>query len=97
MGIAFANAGVSRKNLTIFISIYTTASAIARVNDTDDDYVFSDSFDVGRGVIQGDIISSVLFILTLDVLIQQHDSMKGKGFKCGCILRLDVLGYALCG
>ena len=27
-------------------------------------------------------------------LIHQYDSVKGKGFKCGRILRLDVLGYA---
>ena len=36
----------------------------------------------------------MLFILALDALIQQYDSVKGEGFKCGRILRLDVLGYA---
>ena len=51
---------------------------------------------MGRGVIQGDIISPVLFILALGALVQQFDSVRGmhKGFKCGRILRLDVLGYA---
>ena len=48
---------------------------------------------MGRGVIQGDIISPVLFILTLDALVQQYDTVRGKGFKCGHILLLDVLSY----
>ena len=56
--------------------------------------MYSSSFNVGRGVIQGDIISPVLFILALDALVQQYDSVRDKGFKCGRILRLDVLGYA---
>ena len=49
-------------------------------------YVYSDPFNVGRGVIQGDIISPVFFILALDALVQQFDSVRGKGFKCGRIL-----------
>ena len=62
---------------------------------TGGNYVFSGSFNIGRGVIQGDIISPVLFILALDALVQKYDSVQGKGFKCGNrILRLDVLGYA---
>ena len=36
----------------------------------------------------------MLFILALDALVQQYDSVRGKGFKYGRILRLDVLGYA---
>ena len=78
----------------IFRTIYAAASGIARVNVMDGKYVYSGAFNVGRGVIQGDIISPVLFILALDALVQQFDSVRGKGFKCGRILRLDVLGYA---
>ena len=89
-----AKAGASRKSRAIFRAIYAAASGIARVNGTDGEYVYSGAFDVGRGVIQGDIISPVLFILVLDALIQQYDSVKGKGFKCGRTLRLDLLGYA---
>ena len=91
---ALAKAGASRKCRKIFREIYAVATGVARVNGTNDQILFSAKFNVGRGVIQGDIISPVLFILALDALIQQYDSVKGKGFKCGRILRLDVLGYA---
>jgi len=94
MDSTLAKAGASRKSRAIFRSIYAAASGIARVNGTDGKYVYSGAFNVGRGVIQGDIISPVLFILALDALVQQFDSVRGKGFKCGRILRLDVLGYA---
>ena len=60
--------------------------------DVDGKYEFSGSFKVCRGVVQGDIISPVLFILALDQLIQTVDKT-GTGVKCG-ILKLRVLGYA---
>ena len=94
MDSTLAKAGASRKSRAIFRAIYAAAAGIARVNGTDGNYVYSGAFNVGRGVIQGDIISPVLFILALDALVQQYDSVRGKGFKCGRILRLDVLGYA---
>ena len=94
MDSTLAKAGASRKSRAIFRAIYAAAAGIARVNGTDGNYVYSGAFNVGRGVIQGDIISPVLFILALDALVQQYDSVQGKGFKCGRILRLDVLGYA---
>lgn len=77
MDRTLAKADSSRKSHTIFKvkAIYAAASGIARVNDTDDKYVFSDTFNVGRGVIQADIISPVLFILALDTLVQQFDSV----------------------
>ena len=65
MDITLAKAGSSRKSHTIFRVIYEAAAGIARVNDTDDNYVYSSTFNVGRGVIQGDIISPMLFILAL--------------------------------
>lgn len=50
---------------------------------------------IGRGVIrvQGDIVSPVLFITTLDQLVQKFDHTK-DGVKCGRILKIRVLGYA---
>ena len=54
-----------------------------------------------RRVIQGDIISPVLFILVLDQIMQQYDGggkgkggARGKGMKCGRVFRIKVLGYA---
>ena len=44
-------------------------------------------------MIQDDIMSPILFILTLDQIIQQYD-VQGRGMRCGRILRIKVLGYA---
>ena len=59
----------------------------------DGKFIFSGSFDIGRGVIQGDIVSPVLFIMALDQLVQEFDTT-GEGVKCGRILKIRVLGYA---
>ena len=63
------------------------------MRSTGGEHIFSGSFKVARGVIQGDIISPILFIIALDHLIQQHDG-GGKGVRCGRILKLRVFGYA---
>ena len=73
--------GASRKSRVIFRVIYKAVTGIARVRDIDDKYEFSGTFNVCRGVIQGEIISPVLFILTLDQLIQTTDK-SGNGVKC---------------
>ena len=88
-----AKAGASAKSRAIFRAIYEAASGIARVRGIDGQAVYSEEFDVGRGVIQGDIMSPILFILALDQIIQQHD-VEGRGMRCGRILRIKVLGYA---
>ena len=88
-----ADAGASRKTRAIFRAIYEAAAGVARVSGIDGTYSFSGAFSVGRGVIQGDIISPVLFVLALDQLVQSFDR-SGKGVKCGRILKMRVLGYA---
>ena len=46
----------------MFRAIYEAAvGGVARINGTDGQLIYSESFDVRRGVIQGDIISPVLF------------------------------------
>ena len=88
-----AAAKASRKSRVIFRAIYKVATDIVRVRGTDGKYVYSGSFQVRRGVIQGDIISPILFIMALDQLVQTVDT-SGKGVKCNSFLRIRVLGYA---
>ena len=49
-------------------------------------------FNIGRGVVQGYIVSPILFILALDNLIQLYDK-SGTGVKYGSELTYRVLGY----
>ena len=58
-----------------------------------DKTVFSEVPKVRCGMIQGDIISSILFILTLDQIMQRVDKTD-KGVKSGWIFRIKTLGYA---
>ena len=55
--------------------------------------IYSEIFDVSRGVVQGDIISPILFILALDQLFKAHDVL-GTGVKWDSGLQIRVLGYA---
>ena len=55
--------------------------------------VFSEPFDISPGVVQGDIISSILFNLALDELVKTYD-VHGSGVKCGNGLVVCILGYA---
>ena len=93
MDETLANAGASRKSRAIFRAIYSAATGIARVRGIDGQIIFSEAFKVRRGVIQGDIISPVLFILALDQIMQKADK-NSEGVKCGRILRIKTLGYA---
>ena len=90
---ALAKAGASRKCRAIFRAIYRAAEGTARVNGLNGEKVYSSRFKVARGVIQGDIISPILFILALEQLIRQHD-VHGDGVRCGNLLNVRVLGYA---
>ena len=93
MDQTLANAGAKRKSRAIFRAIYQAATGIARVRGTEGQTVFSQAFEIRRGVIQGDIISPVLFILALDQIMKTVDG-KSEGVKCGRILRIKTLGYA---
>lgn len=71
---ALANAGTSRKTRVMFRAIYRAAQGVARIRSVDGKVHMSKVFDIKRGVIQGDIISPILFILALDQLVQQVDT-----------------------
>ena len=86
-------AGASRKCRAIFRAIYEAAKGMVRVNGTKGQKILSEFFNIGRGVVQGDIVSPVLFILALDQLIQIYDTA-GTGVKCGNELTVRILGYA---
>ena len=90
---ALVKAGASHKCRKIFREIYAVATGVARINDTNGQKIFSTAFNVGRGVVQGDIISPILFILALDQLVRTHD-VHGQGLDCGPTLNIRVLGYA---
>ena len=59
-------AGASRKTRVIFSAIYAAAEGTARVKGLNGNHVYSASFKVRRGVIQGDIISPIFFILVME-------------------------------
>ena len=90
---SLASANASRKSRAIFRAIYAVAAGVAKVKGTDGKIIFSKAFDIGRGVVQGDIVSPVLFILALDQLFQKYDAY-GRGVCCGETLTIKTLGYA---
>ena len=90
---SLANAGASRKTRAIFRAIYAAAEGIARVRGLHGDKVYSASFKVRRGVIQGDIISPIFFILAMEQLFRTHDHSP-VGIKLGNYLQVGVIGYA---
>ena len=55
--------------------------------------VYSEEFNVRRGVIQGDIISPIFFVLALEQIFRDNDN-SGDGVQIGNHLRIGVLGYA---
>ena len=89
---AFYRAGASRKTRAMFNAIYASATGTARVNGLDGQKIFSTTFEVRRGVIQGDITSPIIFILELDQLFKER-FIYGEGQAVGNILTLRVFGY----
>ena len=87
---ALEKAGASRKTRDIFRAIYKAAQGAALIRGVDGKIHYSKWFDIQRGVIQGDIISPVLFILALDQLVQSLDK-GGQGVKVSTIHELRVV------
>ena len=72
---------------------HKAATGAARVKGKDGKFTFSKTFDIVRGVIQGDIISPIFFIIALDQLVQRYD-LGGSGVSVGHINEIRTLGYA---
>ena len=86
-------AGASRKTRAIFRAIYEAAVGIARVRGLNGKTIYSEHFEIKRGVIQGDIISPIFFILAMEQIFRLHDK-DGDGITLGNHLHIGVLGYA---
>ena len=90
---ALQRAGASAKTRAIFRAIYSTANARTAVNGADGDIVYSRSFPILRGVVQGDITSPIYFILALELILELHDRHPQRGVKLGPNT-IHTLGYA---
>ena len=74
---ALGAAGASDKIRSIFRAIYSKANAVVRVQKADGSHTLSRSFDVRRGVLQGDIFSPLCFIVALSRIMEVHDATGG--------------------
>lgn len=90
---ALKAAGASNKSRALFRTIYKAASATTKVHGTDGKEIYSDPFQIDRGVVQGDITSSLYFILALELILKTHDKTVGKAVAVGGKV-VDTLGYA---
>ena len=71
---ALCKACVSVKVRRIIHSIFSAASGCVRIRNPDGTTLLSDTFDISRGVLQGDIFSPVAFITGLMHTFQKYDS-----------------------
>ena len=90
---SLAEAKASRKTRAMFRAIYAAAEGTAKVRGLNGKTIYSESFKVRRGVIQGGILSPIFFILALEQLFRMHDSSP-TGVKVGNYLQIGTLGYA---
>ena len=90
---ALGQATAKPKTRAIFRKIYSKATAKTRVKSIDGQHVYSKSFPVRRGVIQGDITSPLYFIIALEAILRKYDNITGKGVPFGGRM-LHTLGYA---
>ena len=94
---ALREAGASNKSRAMFRAMYKAASATVKVSDVDGGIIISDPFAIDRGVIQGDIVSPLYFILALDLILKRHDNVVPLATERGVMFggrRVHTLGYA---
>ena len=63
------DSGTSDKNHVLFRSVYNITSVVIKVPSTDGKEVLLEPFSIDHGVIQGDILSPLYFILTLELIL----------------------------
>ena len=59
---SLAKAGASAKTRAVFRAIYSVVNVCVAVSDVDGETVYSDSFPIRRGVVQGDITLPIFYI-----------------------------------
>ena len=79
---ALKAADVPIKLRRIIQSIFHAATGCVRVTKPNGEHMMSDSFDISRGVLQGDIFSPVAFIAGLMCTFALHD-IPGSGVEVG--------------
>ena len=85
---ALGVANVSTKCRAILREIYEAATAVVAVKQADGTTVMSKEVNVGRGVLQGDIISPKCFTVVLHLIRIMHDIRGGievEGFNIDCL------------
>ena len=88
---ALRDAGASDKSIAMFRAVYTMAKGAVRVTGADGSRLISRVFDIGRGVLQGDLISPLYFIVALAIVFKKSDP-GGSTNILG--LLIDALFYA---
>ena len=83
---ALEAAGAPVKIRALFRAMYEAASAYTTVPDIDGKTTSSATFPINRGVLQGDITSSLYFILALELILRKHDSRTDKGVSFADVL-----------
>jgi hypothetical protein len=92
---ALEEAQASPKCRAIFRQIYEKATARVKMRSAGGETLLSDSFDVRRGVVQGDIFSPLCFILALAIIMKRHLPPGGIASVGGALgALLDSLEYA---
>ena len=74
-------------------SLYAVAEGTARVRGLNGEHIYSATFKVRRGVIQGDIISPIFFVLVMEQIFHKHDK-NPTGITLGNFLQVGTLAYA---
>ena len=88
---ALRDDGASDKSIAMFRAVYTMAKGSVRVTGADGTRLISRVFDIGRGVLQGDLISPLYFIIALAYVFKKSDP-GGSANILG--LLIDALFYA---
>ena len=91
---ALKKAGASTKARAMYRAIYKAAAAYTESMGADNKRARCDTFNIGRGVLQGDVTSPLYFIMALELIMRCHDAANAnKGVKMADIM-VHFLGYA---